>query len=512
MNNGEKSKGILDFLYEYDKKKSIRFHMPGHKGKNMEKVSSMIPSFDITEIKGSDNLHYPKTVIKESEIRAAELYGVKEILFMVNGSTSSIYSAITGVLSPGQKLLLQRDSHKAAYNAAVLGGIETEYIYPEYDHKLQLNLGIRAEDVENILKKDSSIKAVFMTYPSYYGICSDLEAIAKVVKAYDRILIVDEAHGSHLKFNESLPESAVDLGADIVVHSTHKTLTGFTQTSMLHICTSRVNTEKIRAMAAIYQSTSPSYILMASLDYTVELMSGTGKAMLKDVLDNLDREIYRKTVIDSNSPDESGKIKYSGNSDTEEFRNSNSALKILNRELVESRGYGFDRTKIVFTIVGYTGKELENSLRDDYNIELEMSDQKYGLGMSTIFDSKEDIRALYSALSEMAEKPSKENQIKEYGILDKLTDNSQIKHRSINSTGTLNLREAFYSDKEDVDLADASGRLAGEMITPYPPGIPIFVPGEMIDEDSVDYIKYLIGLGITVQGVADGKVKVIKSV
>ena len=508
----EKSKkvknDILDYLKDYIEKESIRFHMPGHKGKNLDELRDIVPSGDITEIYGSDNLHFPKGIIKESQNKASNIYGSIETLFGVNGSTSSIYSAITGSLMPREKILLQRDSHKAAYNAVILGDIEVEYVNPIYDSDLEINLGINPCSVEEKFKNDSEIKAIFLTYPSYYGICSDLRKIIEIANKYDILVIVDEAHGSHFRFSDSLPKSAIDLGADIVIQSTHKTLTGFTQTSMLHICSDRVNSSRIKAMSRIYQSTSPSYLLLSSLDYTVGLMKRDGKKLLKKHLDNLDREIYFKYK----------KIM------------SNDKVTILDESTINKKKFNFDRTKVVFSILGYTGKELESILRNKYNIELEMSDHKYCVALTTFRDTKSELISLYDAILDisdnihldMYEDISESEDIstidvnaeediykKKYDIYHDISNNIYY-NTDKNPEKVMSLREAFYSEKESIPIYESAGRICADMIIPYPPGVPVLVQGELIDAGILEYIGYLLKRGIFVQGIENGFIEVIK--
>lgn len=484
----EENRKIMEFLRDYDNKKSIRFHMPGHKGKNMSSLKEIFPSLDITEINGSDNLHFPNGIIRNSERRAAKAYGAKETLFMVNGSTSSIYTAINGVVAPGEKILIQRDSHKAAYNALLLGGIEAEYIYPEYDEELQMNLGLLYEKLENKLKRyllDNKIKAIFLTHPNYYGVSSDLEKIIELAHIYDKIVIVDEAHGSHLLLDDRLPKSAIEYGADIVIHSIHKTMVGLTQTSLLHICSNRVDIEKIRSMARIYQSSSPSYLLMASLDLNTEYILKDAKKDMKNHIDRLQKLIYSD---DSNSV-------------------FNKELFIINEDIIKKKGFNFDLTKIIFSMKNYSGKFIEQKLREEYNIEIEMSDHRYGVAISTLVDEEKDLKRLIESLKSISTKIYSEDDI----LYRK--DNIEYAKNILNDyekpLKKMSIREAFYSEKEEIDYLNAIGRIAGDIIAPYPPGIPILTYGEEISEKIVKKLEYIDSRGINIEGMNDKKIKLI---
>lgn len=448
--------------------------MPGHKGKlDSEELGAAISRIDITEIEGSDNLHSPEGIIARSQERAARLFGAQETLYLVNGSTSGIYAALTGVLAPGEKLLLQRNSHGAAYNGVVLGDIAVEYIYPECSEKLGIPAGIDLDELERKLEAQPDIKAVFVTSPSYYGVCLDLEKIAELVHSQNAVLIVDEAHGSHLSFSQELPKSAIQAGADVVVQSTHKTLLGFTQSAMLHINSNRVDMDKIKKMAKIYQSTSPSYLLMSSIDHTVTYFEREGIEEFAEYIKRLKTSRERISKLEG--------------------------IGLLDRIDLKGRAE-LDITKLVFSADGLFGKELERELRSR-GIELEMSDISHGVALSTFKDSEEDLKRLEWALEDISK-----------GLVGR--DNERAESAPLmeikNHERKISPREAFYAKVEKTELRQASGKIAGETVTPYPPGIPLLVPGEVIGQDSIDYIGTLVYSGHSVLGVEDGKIDTIR--
>lgn len=471
MRNNKKY--LIEFLQEYKKRESFRFHMPGHKGKNLDELKEIFPYLDITEISSSDDLHYPEGVIKNSEERAANIFGAKETIFMVNGSTSSIYSAIMGTVKEGEKIIMQRDSHKSAYNALILGNIFPEYIYPEYDQILGISLGISLKTQEERLRKllrDRKVKAVFITYPNYYGITCELEELVKIVHEYEKILIVDEAHGSHLKFDKRLPKSAIDLGADIVIQSNHKTLIGLTQTSLIHICSDRISSDKIRKFTRIHQSSSPSYILMASLDLCMkEIENNNCIKKLKRTIDFLEDKIYSDSSINMN---------------------------LINKDYLNKKGFDLDIMKIVFRFNGLNGKQIESIMRKECNLELEMSDHKNGVAICTFMDSEEDIDKLKNSILYLKKQESKDKD-ESYGL-----NYFKIKK----GENYISPRKAFYMEKINRKLDDCVGEISGSIVTPYPPGIPILSYGEIIDKNIIENIKYLLNYGINIQGIENNEI------
>lgn len=461
---------IIKGLIKYNNENNVRFHMPGHKGRTIYELGELIPQIDVTEVDGTDNLQNPQDIIKVSQDRAAELYGVKETLFSVNGTTAGIYVAITAVTKPGDEILIQRNCHKSVYNGMVLGRLKGHYIYPKYDEENDILTYIDPNDIEDILSRNQRIKAVVITYPSYFGICSDIETIAEIVHKHNRLLIVDEAHGSHLIFNDKLPISAEEAGADIVIQSTHKTLPAYTQSSMVHINTDRVNVDRVKKHMTIYQSTSPSYILMASLDMAMGYMKSHGKDRLNEVLKYID-----------------------------DFNNKVAKLKGI-KIFTGDKNYSFDKTKILLraTDLGFTGNDLENILRKEYNIQLEMADLYYGLAMISVLNEKEDFDKLYLALKDISEKNTKF--IKEKPI-------KNIKY--IYPEEEMPIFEAFYKDSREIELNKSKGQISADYIIPYPPGVPILAPGEKITEDTIEYINKISSTNIEVLGLKDGKISII---
>lgn len=467
---------ILNKLKDIRKKEKVSFHMPGHKGKNtFINWADYIPYMDTTELPGLDNLHDPKGVIEESQRLAAKAFGAKKTIYSVNGTTGGIYIALAAITNPGDKILIQRQSHKSIYNGAILNRLNIDYIYTNYNEKFHLYTGINPMDVELKLKEDEDIKAVVISHPNYFGVCSDIEKIAEIVHKYNRILLVDEAHGSHFVFSNKLPIPALKAGADISVQSIHKTLPSLTQTSMIHVGSSRVNIDKLKSMSSLYQTTSPSYIFMLSLEMARAYMEGEGKNRLDKNID----AIY-KLIEDLNSIDRV----YAFTLDKED------------RTIKDK-----DITKILFGIEGMKGTDLNKILMEDYGIFMEMADYYYVLALTTLMNDIEDFESLKRALKEIAGKADDNSKLKTF---DFKLPKFKVK---------LPIYEAYYSSKELVPLEKSIGRVSSSFIIPYPPGVPLICPGEIITKELVEYIDFSSNIGVDIIGVIGynrKKIEVVK--
>ncbi|HCX04342.1 MAG TPA: arginine / lysine / ornithine decarboxylase, partial [Clostridiales bacterium] len=260
-------------LLKAAEKDSYRYHMPGHKGKKdiFGDFEKNIVGIDFTEVEGTDNLHNPQGIIKDLQKRLSEIYGTRKTYVLINGSTVGLQSAILSQTVPKDKIIIQRDCHKAVYNSIILGDLNQEYIWTNFNKDIGIKEPVNIDSFEKQIK-NSGVKVVVVTYPTYYGICSDIEKIAQITHDNNALLIVDEAHGAHLKFSKKLPKPAEELGADIVVQSLHKTLPAFTQTSALHVCSDRVDIQRLESFLKMLQSSSPSYVLMASVDKALDYM------------------------------------------------------------------------------------------------------------------------------------------------------------------------------------------------------------------------------------------------
>lgn len=479
--------GLYEKLIEYRESEKYPFHMPGHKRQDKLLVDAY--EIDITEINGFDNLHHPEGIIKESMDNASEFFGTDKTWFLVNGSSCGLLAAIHAVTEIGDSIIIGRNCHKSVYNAIELRNLKADYIYPQIINEYGINGGYKPESIENLLKKamDSreKIKAVVVTSPTYEGIVSDIERIAEIVHRYGSILIVDEAHGAHLGIHEDLPKPAYKLGADIVIESAHKTLPAMTQTAFLHLCGRRVQEEKIQECLAIYQTSSPSYVLMASLDKCIRELQIKGKEKLESLLITLDK-FYKKV-------------------------NKLENIMVLGRECIGSNNvFDFDICKLVIFLKTNktTGKFLEEELREKYGFEMEMTSSRYVLGMTTMYDDAEQILKLADALTEMdcnlndfyQARVSENNKYIDDEKMLEIVDGADVE---------MSIYEAKRRETKEILFLDSEGKISAEYIYVYPPEIPLIVPGEIISKKLIAQINYYKRINLNVKGIENGKVKII---
>lgn len=465
---------LYDALMEYVKKETVPFHMPGHKqGRVLPKeYIENLAKIDLTEVPGLDNLHNPDGAILEAEKLAAKAFGSKQAFFLVNGSTAGIYAAMYAVLNPTDKVLVMRNSHKSVYNGVVLTQSIPVYLLPEIDYENGIAMGIDVEKLEEVLQKERDVKAVVVTHPNYYGFCSDIEKIVDIVHKYGKILIVDEAHGAHFPFSNNLPKTSIKAGADIVVQSLHKTLTSFTQTSILHLNSDRVDVDRLKYSLSLFQSTSPSYILMSSIDMAREYMEKEGKKRLGEVIQ---LALYVRKEID----------KMEG-------------IRCLGEDIVGRYGIvDFDVTKLTISVknLGIEGPEAEDFLRRECNIQVEMSDVYNILAMVTVGDDEKRVKMLLEGLKKL----SKNRKRVKFG--------DRILFPSLPEM-VLTPSEAVRKKKVRVPFEKAEGAISADFVTPYPPGVPLICPGERIEKDMVKYIEVLYNKGIKVLGIQDNLLSV----
>ena len=459
----EEEADLFDRLENYCGCGYVPMHMPGHK-RNTQLIDIDNPyGIDITEIDGFDNLHHPEGFLKEAQERAAQYYGAAKTWYLVSGSSIGLMSAILGVTSRHDTVIVARNCHISVYNAIYENELNPQYIYPKFVDNLWISSGILSNDVEKALEncvKDEKgcgkVGAVIITSPTYEGNVSDIRAIADIVHKYGVPLIVDEAHGAHFKYSEKFPQSALELGADVVVQSVHKTLPSLTQTALLHV--GREALDKKRLIADIdrylnmFQSTSPSYILMASINRCIRLMnSERGRA----VMDNYTKELEKLAKSD-------------------------------------------DISKLVIYTEGgcLQGKQLYDILLKRYRIQLEMASLKYVIAMTGPGDTKEYYDRFYDALCEIDKELVERNKASDIcssGIVN--ISRPVIK---------MNLYDAVNcEDKEAVEYHETCGRVSASTVCIYPPGIPLVCPGEVIGKDMIDAVDSAFRDGLDVMGLED---------
>ncbi len=475
---------LYQSLLKYREEGYYPMHMPGHK-RNTDLLQMVNPySIDITEIDGFDNLHRPEGVIKNGMERWARIYGSLDTYYLVGGSSAGILAGISAATNRGDKILVARNSHKSVYHGIYLNGLKPVYLYPERIKSFGINGSISPKTVEEVLEREKDIRLVVVTSPTYEGVVSDIEGIAKVAHRYNIPLMVDEAHGAHLGFHPGFPKSSVACGADIVVQSIHKTLPAFTQSALLHANSSLIAKDKLLRYLSIYQSTSPSYILMAGMDKCRELLESRGKELFAVYYDML-TEFFKAA---------------------EEFKN----IRLLTDNIVRAEGgYAFDPSKLNLSVRGteYTGTKLYHILLTEYKIQMEMAAGDYCLGMTSIGDRKEGFDRLSQALLEVDKRLSLDSRQKEKAAASKFIDYSISPAKVITTC-----EEAQNAETKTISLEESKGLIAAEYVYLYPPGIPLLVPGEEITEDILHLIAVYKEQELTIQGLSDFnacKIKVV---
>lgn len=436
------------------------FHMPGHK-RNTKLMPEINPyAIDITEIDGFDDLHHARSCIENAQKKAAGLFGAEETHFLINGCTGGILAAVSACTKQGDTVLLARNSHRSVYNALLINRLKPVYIWPE-NGECEIAGGITAEQVEETLKNNRDISCVFITSPTYEGVVSDIEGIAKAVHAHNIPLIVDEAHGAHMGFSDIFPESAVKLGADIVIHGIHKTLPSFTQTALVHVQGELVDRNSLKKYLSIYQSSSPSYILMGSADYAVTYLCHEGVRKYNEYKERLIK-LYQR-------------------------------LSELQNIYVLPYGKSRDASKIVVCTdkTRMTGHECYNILREKYMLQPEMSSLHYVILMTSVCDSDEGFERLCSALFEIDKTAAAD--------AGKVPKAAFAAHSDI----AMMMYEAEEKASERIRISESCGRISSEMLYVYPPGIPIIVPGERITKEILALIRQYRVFGYEFQGMDD---------
>lgn len=458
----------------YSQEDYYPFHMPGHK-RNPDTVNTDLPfDRDITEIEGFDNLHHPEGILKKAQETAANVYGTKECYYSVNGSTAALLAAVSAAVPRKGQILVARNCHKAVYHALYLRNLIPTYVYPQMDQKWWINGGISPDKVERALAENPEIKAVLLTSPTYDGVVSDIEKIAEIVHRYEIPLIVDEAHGAHFHFSNYFPTSAAELGADLVIQSFHKTLPSMTQTAVLHNCSDRVDSRLIRRFMGIYQSSSPSYILMASMDACMEKMSSDGNEMFREFTKILEKARRRLS-----------ECKY---------------IRLVSPEIGTAGVFDYDRSKLLFSTryASMTGSELAQILLEKYHIQVEMETEHYVLALAAVGDSEEGFERLCQAIEEIDQEEAQKKKEKREAEEPKA---GRIAYTSLSQF--MSITEAMESESEIRKLEESVGRISAEFGYLYPPGIPLIVPGEQITGQFIRNMRIYMEEGLYLQGLED---------
>lgn len=496
---------LINRLAAHARSDMYPFHMPGHKRRTGPEESSMnscTDSFtnpfavDITEIEGFDNLHHPEGILKDSMKWAADVYGADQTYYLINGSTGGILAAVCGSVPRGGRILVSRNCHKSVYHGICLNQLKTSYVYPQEIEGLGIQGGITAEDVDRMLNRYMDTQAVLIVCPTYDGIVSDIEAIARIVHRAGLPLIVDEAHGAHFRYDAMFPVSALDLGADVVIQSVHKTLPSLTQTALLHIKCNRpdggcyADRERIDRYIHMVQSSSPSYVLMASIENSIYQMEQTDTAPYGKQLHRLRRRLGQMRhlrLVDT------GLIGQAGIRDLD-----------ISKIVVSTRGTCLYPAEDGLT--GFTGAHLDDILRREYHLEMEMCGADYVTAITTVMDSGEGLERLGDALTRI------DSQLTDAGYKPDGRKGNQKSVYSMRCDTAMSMGEAMEEKMASVGLEDSAGCISGEFVYIYPPGIPIVAPGEWISRPILEVILEYRDKGLPVQGPADQSLRTIRVV
>lgn len=468
----QKSAPVYEALERFRRQRVVPFDVPGHKrGRGNPELVKLLGeqcvSLDVNSMKPLDNLCHPVSVIMDAEQLAAEAFGAAHAYFMVGGTTSAVQSMVLTACKYGDKIIMPRNVHRSAINALVLCGAEPVYVDPDVDAHIGIALGMEIADVEQAIREHPEATAVFVNNPTYYGICSDLRSIVKLAHEHGMMVLVDEAHGTHLSFHEGLPVSAMEAGADMAAISMHKSGGSLTQSSLL-LLSDKVNTRYVEQVINLTQTTSASYLLLSSLDISRRNLALRGRESFEKVRQMAE---YAREEI-----------------------NSIGGYYAYGKDLVNGSSiYDFDVTKLsVYTRdIGLTGIEVYDLLRDEYDIQIEFGDFGNILAYISIGDRIQDIERLVGALEDIKRLYSKP--------VSKL-HNAEYITPIVAATP----QKAFYSEKELIPIRETPGRICGEFVMCYPPGIPILAPGEMVTDEIVDYILFAKEKGCSMQGPEDG--------
>ena len=496
---------LINRLAAYARSDMYPFHMPGHKrrtGPEDSFMNSCVDSFtnpfavDITEIEGFDNLHHPEGILKDSMKWAADVYGADQTYYLINGSTGGILAAVCGSVPRGGRILVSRNCHKSVYHGICLNQLKTSYVYPQEIEGLGIQGGITAEDVDRMLNRYMDTQAVLIVCPTYDGIVSDIEAIARIVHRAGLPLIVDEAHGAHFRYDAMFPASALDLGADVVIQSVHKTLPSLTQTALLHIKCNRpdggcyADRERIDRYIHMVQSSSPSYVLMASIENSIYQMEQTDMAPYGKQLHKLRRRLCQMRHL---RLADTGLIGQAGIRDLD-----------ISKIVVSTRGTCLYPAEDGLT--GFTGAQLDDILRREYHLEMEMCGADYVTAITTVMDSGEGLERLGDALTRI------DSQLTDAGYKPDGRSGNQKSVYSMRCDTAMSMGEAMEENMASVGLEDSAGCISGEFVYIYPPGIPIVAPGEWISRPILEVILEYRDKGLPVQGPADQSLRTIRVV
>jgi len=476
---------LFQALRKHADMEPYQFHVPGHKaGKAYpmeiyEWLRDYAMRIDLTEQPDIDCLLAPSGPIKEAQENTARVFDCDRTFFLTNGSTSGCQAMILTNTKPRQKIIMPRDAHMSAFGGMIMSGAEPVFVYPDVDPKWGVTKGVPYAEYERVLSTHSDIAACFITRPNYYGMCPNIKQVVKLCHEKNIPVLVDEAHGAHMAFHSAMPDSALESGADYVVQSAHKTLQAFTGGSWMHLKGPLSDPDKASRMVSLLQSTSPSYIIMATLDLTSYLMGGFGKEIMN-----------RQHKLNKNFRKEAYKLK---------------GVRIIDDSIIDPL-----RITVSASDLGLSGIELDLVLRNEYRVCAEMADLENVVIIQTVADDEDTMAALLAALTDISHRfkadPKKRSRLGRQVAATWLAMQS--------SPVRMSMREAAFCDSETVPLTQAVGYVATETVSVYPPGIPAIIPGEEITAEKAVLIIDLARSGYFIKGLRgseDFGIRVVKT-
>jgi arginine decarboxylase len=479
--NSQFSTPLLDALKTSLQNPTAPFYTPGHKhGRGASELISHLFALSVFQVDLPDlpglSLYSLDGAIAAAQNLAAEAFGADRTWFLVNGSTCGIMAAIMATCAPGDKIILPRNIHQSAIAGLILSGARPIFVMPEYDRKLDLAHSVTAETIAESLKQHPDTKAVMVLYPTYHGVCGDIDAIAQLVHSYDIPLLVDEAHGAHFAFHPDLPMTALSAGADLVVQSTHKTLSALTQASIMHLKGDRIDAARVSKALQLLQSSSPSNLLLASLDAARQQMATNSKALLDKAL----------------------RLADAARSQIEQI----AGLSILSLPQERSPGfYALDPTRLTVTVsgLGMDGFTADEIFAEKLGVTAELPTLQHLTFIISLGNTEDDIARLVKAFERLSS---------EYVGNKKILQ----PHICQSCHSVLSPREAFFCATKTVPIHQAIGYISAETICPYPPGIPLLLPGEEITEDAIAFLQQVLEAGGFISGCADTSLKTLQVV
>jgi arginine/lysine/ornithine decarboxylase len=474
---------LLDVLLGRAKRGVTSFHTPGHK--NGQGVDDRLRDFtgrnlyklDVTVFPEVDSLHDPVGPIKKAQQLMAQAYGVKYSQFLVNGSSVGNMAMLMAACHPGDSVILSRNAHKSTLSGVIMSGVWPIWIQPKVDQHLDIIFDSDPAQVEEALRQFPEAKAVFVTSPTYHGVTTDLKKIAEICHSKGKLLVVDEAHGAHLKFHKDLPTSAVEAGADMCVQSTHKILGALSQGSVLHVNSDQVDIMRVRKILSLLQTTSPNYLIMASLDAARRQAFFQGEKIF-------------------------GKLMKMAEEARERINRLQHIYCITQGE-IRAKGYDLDVTKLTINVTrtGQSGHDVEHKLAFEYGIQVDCADLFNLIAIMGIGTTKHDIDKLVAALEDLDKKePGTEK-------------NWVMQLPSLSTEMVMTPRDVFLQRRSKrVPLSKAAGHISAQTLTPYPPGIPVLIPGERITKEIQDFLVDLAHRDVRVSGQETDTLRTVKVV